>query len=149
MILALLMTKGCTSPHILAGKIMRKCRENEVPTTIVSLAAQCSLRVQFNQVAYLCKDFQEEYKEAQEEGKTFHYVWLIIIIMITTWRKWKGSQFPPIEPDVCEAVNYASLWYTKDPLHALENGIFFLLLSMYLHMMVNQKPRFSPNLYRK
>lgn len=32
----------CFVAHILAGKIMRKCRANEVPTAVVSLATQCS-----------------------------------------------------------------------------------------------------------
>ena len=36
------------SAHVLTGKIMRKCRENEVPTVVVSLAAQCSKGVEFN-----------------------------------------------------------------------------------------------------
>jgi len=34
--------------HILARKIMRKCRANEVPASVVSLATQCANGVHYN-----------------------------------------------------------------------------------------------------
>lgn len=34
--------------HILAGKIMRKCRANEVPVVVISLVEQCAEGAQFN-----------------------------------------------------------------------------------------------------
>ena len=36
------------STYILASKVMRKCRADEVPTPVVSLAAQCIEGIQFN-----------------------------------------------------------------------------------------------------
>lgn len=58
--------------HILVGNIMRKCQANEV----ISLAAQCANRVQYNWVNYLCKEFMDDCREVQEKGNTFHYAWL-------------------------------------------------------------------------
>ena len=34
--------------QILAGKVMRKCRVDEVPTLVIALATQCTEGVQFN-----------------------------------------------------------------------------------------------------
>lgn len=135
--------------HILVGKIMQKFRENEVPTTMVSLATQCSTRFQFNQVSYLCKYFLKFCREVQEEGKTYHYTCLIIIIMLISWKDMEESKFPPIKLYVCEATEYASLQYTKEFLCAMENRIFFIILLMDLHMVVNQHIRLSPSLYRQ
>ena len=55
---------ACFITHILAGKIMRKCKVNEVPAVVVSLAAQCNTGVQFNWDAYLCREFLIDCREA-------------------------------------------------------------------------------------
>lgn len=49
---------------ILAKKIMWKCCADEVPTPVVSLAAQCAEGVQFNCACYLCSEFLANYREA-------------------------------------------------------------------------------------
>lgn len=40
--------------QILAGKVMRKCRIDEVSVPVVALVAQCAEGVQFNCASYLC-----------------------------------------------------------------------------------------------
>lgn len=50
--------------QILSGKVMRKCRMDEVPTPVVSLATQCVEGMQFNWVCYLCSEFLENCREA-------------------------------------------------------------------------------------
>lgn len=49
---------------ILVGKVMRKCRRNEVSTSIIALVAQCIERVQFNWVHYFCNEFLVNCHEA-------------------------------------------------------------------------------------
>lgn len=64
---------------------MRKCRADEVPASMVALAAQCAEGVQFNCANYLCGKFLADCHEAQEQGKTFHYVWLLFSIVLLAW----------------------------------------------------------------
>lgn len=45
------------STQILAGKVMRKCRMDDVSAPVFSLVAQCIEGVQFNWVHYLCSEF--------------------------------------------------------------------------------------------
>ena len=52
--------------HILAGKVMRKCRKDEVPVPMVALDEQFVEGVQFNWSEFLCKEFLENFHEAQE-----------------------------------------------------------------------------------
>lgn len=42
---------------------------------MVSLATQCSIGVQFNLAAYLCKEFMVDCREVHEEEKMFHDAW--------------------------------------------------------------------------
>jgi len=100
--------------QILVGKVMRKCRADEVPTPIVALAAQCAKGVQFNWVHYLCGKFLANYHEAQELSKTFHYAWLLLSIVMIAWELPEDNQFPSVAPDLLEVAKYASLWVTKD-----------------------------------
>lgn len=52
--------------------------------------------------------------EAQEQGKTFHYAWLLFSIVLVAWKLPKDNQFPSVTTDLPEAEKYASLWATKD-----------------------------------
>lgn len=56
--------------QLLASKVMRKCRVDEVPVPVVALAEQCAEGVQFNSVEFLCKEFFINCRKAQEQGKT-------------------------------------------------------------------------------
>jgi len=60
----------------------------------------------------------------------------------------EDSLFPSIDMDVYEAARYASLWFTKESTHATKYRIFFVVMEMYLHMVVNQYARLSPSLYK-
>lgn len=69
--------------------------------------------------------------------------------MVITWKEPADSQFPLVEIEVCEAAQYASMWNTKESLCAQEKHFSFVLLSMDLHMVVNQYPKLSPRLYEQ
>ena len=94
---------------------MRKCCTDEVPTPVVALAEQCTKGVQFNWSKFLCTKFLENCCEAQEQGKTFHYAWLLLSIVLVVGELPKDSQFPIIDRDLLEVGKYALLWATEDP----------------------------------
>lgn len=68
--------------QILVGKVIRKCYTDEVPTLVVALAVQCVKCVQFKWANYLCREFLENYREAQKQGNFFYYVWLLLSIVL-------------------------------------------------------------------
>lgn len=52
---------------------MQKWHMDEVPAPVVAFSTQCIEGVEFNWADYLCKEFLEDCKEAQEQRKTLHY----------------------------------------------------------------------------
>lgn len=48
-------------------------------------------------------------KEAQENGKTCHYTWLLLSILLVAGELLEDNQFPSLDQDLPEAVKYASL----------------------------------------
>ena len=60
---------------------MRKCRGTEVPTIVIALAEECTAGERFNWAQLLCEEFLTNCREVQEEGKTFHYAWLLVSIV--------------------------------------------------------------------
>lgn len=124
---------------------MRKCCAYEVLTPIVSLARHCSKGVQFSWGRYMCREFLDGCCEAHEEGKPFHYAWLFLLIALIAWRA--PEEFPTMDLDICEAMWYASLWASKDPIRAMENKMFSVLFEMELHMVINQWSQLSLALF--
>lgn len=51
--------------QLLANKLMRKFRADEVPAFVIALAEQCVEGVQFNWAQFLCEEFLTNCKEAQ------------------------------------------------------------------------------------
>ena len=66
---------------------MRKCRPNEVPAPIVSIAANCAEGYSYNWPAYIAKEFLEDARDAQVKGRPIHYSWLIILISLIGWKE--------------------------------------------------------------
>lgn len=63
---------------------------------------------------YLCGEFLVNCREAQGKGKTFHYMRLLLSIVLVAWELPEDSQFPSVMLNLPEAVKYDSLWETKD-----------------------------------
>ena len=76
---------------------MRKCCGDEVPVPVFALAEQCAKGVHLNWAVFLCEEFLTNSKEAQEQGKTFHYAWLLLSILLVTWELPVDSQFPTLQ----------------------------------------------------
>ena len=59
----------------------------------------------------------------------------------------EDSQCPPHKEDLPDAARFTSLWSTKNPASIKESKIFWILLEMDLHMVINKRPRLSPILF--
>lgn len=127
---------------------MWKCCADEVSTPVVALAVQCIKGVQLNQANYLCSKFLANCHEADEQGKTFHYAWLLLSIVLVAWELPEDSQFPLIALDLLEAAKYASLWETKYAQCIRESKIFSVLMEMNIRMGINHKPQLLPTVYK-
>lgn len=110
---------------------------DEVTATVVSLAAQCVKGVQYHWTQYLCKKFFWDCREAQDEGKAFHYAWLLLLITLVTWRMLEESQFPQRESNLPEVAKFASLWATKYPVGVMETNIFWVLFEIELRTTIS------------
>lgn len=130
----------------LARKVMRKCHDNKVPAMVIVLAEQCAQGVQFNWAQFLCEEFLTNY-EAQEQGKAFHYTWLLLSILLVEGEFPEDSQFPPLDQDLLVVVKYASLWAARDALRIRETKIFWILMEASIQMWTKKRSRLSPTVY--
>ena len=96
--------------ELLACKLMQKCRPNEVPAPIVSIAANCAEGYSYKWVEYIEHEFLEDVHNAQEKGRPFHYSWLIVLISLVGWREPTEAQFVDVPPEIPGVARYASLW---------------------------------------
>lgn len=81
--------------------------------------------------------------------KPFHYMWLLLLIVLVAWRTLEDSQFHNMEPDVCEVVKLSSLWASKEKIKVMENKIFWVPFEMDLHTIINQRSRLSLALFQQ
>lgn len=126
--------------QILVAKVMRKCRTDKVSAPVVLLVAQCTEGLQFNWACYQCSEFLTNCREAQDESKSFHYSWLLLLIMLVTWDLLEDNQFPLVEKDFPEATKFVSLWATKEATRFIESKVFWVLIEARIHTDINQKP---------
>jgi len=87
------------------------------------------------------------YKEAQEQGNTFHYEWFLPSILLVASKLPADSQFPPINQELPKTVKYALLWATKDTkqIHAIK--VFCVMMEASIRMWINRRPWLSPIVY--
>ena len=79
--------------ELLACKLMRKCRPNEVSAPIVSIAVNCAEGYSYKWEEYIAKEFLEDVHDAQEKGRPFHYSWMIVLIALVGWKEPTEVQF--------------------------------------------------------
>jgi hypothetical protein len=73
--------------NIMACNLLKKCLKEEVPTGVVTVAAQCTKGTTINWAPYLLNLFLDDYKDAQDMGTKFHYSCLIILVAIMGWKE--------------------------------------------------------------
>jgi hypothetical protein len=71
---------------LMACKLLRKCRKEEVPAGVVAAATQCANGTMISWVPYLLNLFLDDCKDAQDLGTEFHYSWLMILIALIGWK---------------------------------------------------------------
>jgi hypothetical protein len=79
--------------QVLACKLLRKCRRDQVPAGAITVTEKCVEGVQMNWETFLVNQFQIDYREAQDRGMEFHYAWLLILIALVAWREPKTHNF--------------------------------------------------------
>jgi len=85
--------------------------------------------------------------EAQKHGKTFHYAWLLLSIVLVARELPEDNQFSTINRDLSEAVKYASLWATKDSNRICNSKIFWVFMEINLKIGINRKLQLSPTVF--
>jgi hypothetical protein len=108
---------------ILACKLLRKCRREEVPAGVIAVAVQCAEGTSMSWAPYLLNLFQEDCKDAQDLGTEFHYSWLITLIAFMGWRE-PGYLVFYTRPKPAGA-RYLLLRVGPNARHKRENGIIF------------------------
>jgi hypothetical protein len=114
---------------IMACKLLKKCRKEEVSAGVVAVAAQCVEGTTFSWAPYLLNLFLEDCKDAQDLGTEIHYSWLIMLIAIMGWQELKYAFFTTrTKPN--HGVRYLSLGIASDTRNRKMNATIF---EGYLH----------------
>lgn len=86
-------------------------------------------------------------REAQEQGKTFHYAWLLSSILLVARELPEDSQFPTVEGDLPEAARYTSLWAMKNKTRIREIKVFWVFVEASIRTWIDRRPHLSPTVY--
>jgi hypothetical protein len=114
---------------ILACKLLRKCRREEVPAGVVAVAAQCAEGTTVSWAPYLLNLFLDDCKDAQDLGTEFHYSWLITLIAFMGWKEPRYVVFCT-RPKPNQGARYLLLRARPEARRKKVNGAIF---EGYLH----------------
>jgi hypothetical protein len=127
---------------ILACKLLRKCRREEVPVGVIAVTAQCAEDTSMSWAPYLLNLFQEDCKDVQYLGTEFHYSWLITLIAFMGWRE-PGYVVFCTRPQP-EGARYLLLRVGPNSRHKRENGIIFESYLQDMQEAINRSWRITP-----
>jgi hypothetical protein len=108
---------------IMACKLLRKCRKEEVTVGVVTVA-KCVEGTTLSWAPYLLNLFLDDCKDTRDLGTEFHYSWLLILIALLGWKELKYSFFAT-RPNPCHTTRYLSLGTTLDPKNRNLNAAIF------------------------
>jgi hypothetical protein len=60
--------------HLIIGKLFHKNRPTQVTEFVVDLAGKCIKGLQMNWAKYLVIQLDIDYRQAQDQGKEFHFI---------------------------------------------------------------------------
>jgi hypothetical protein len=83
---------------MIEGKLVRKNRPMQVSGFVVDLARKCIERLQMNWTKYLVNQLEMDYREAQDQGREFHFSWLLILIAFIAWELPEDATFLDLDP---------------------------------------------------
>jgi len=72
---------------------------------------------------------------------------LLLTILLVAGDLLKGSQFPDIEKNLPEAVQYNTLRATKDATRIREIKVFWIFMEASIRTWITRRPRLSPTVY--
>jgi hypothetical protein len=122
---------------------MRKCRKEEVPARVVAVAAQCVKGRSMSWGPYFLNSFLEDYKDTQDWGSEFHYLWFLILIALIGWQELAYSMFLQ-RVGKCGTSQYNSLKSTTNPKTKKVNNDVFALYLLEIHNHLADMWRISP-----
>jgi hypothetical protein len=116
---------------------MHKCRKEEVPAGVVVVVVQCEKGGSMRWALYLLNSFLEYYKDVQDWGFEFHYLWLLILIALMEWHEPTYMMFMP-RTGKCGTTCYTSLRSTTDPkVKKFNNNMFTQYLTNIQNSLVD------------
>jgi hypothetical protein len=107
----------------LACNFLRKCKKDQVPTSVIAATERCVEGVLMNWGEILLNQFWIDCEEAQDKGTEFHYSWILILIVLSSWRDMDDTQFLGFREKPSLVASYQSLWYTTNKAQHMENNI--------------------------
>ena len=110
--------------QLLAGRLLRKCRPNQVSGPTIKLADTTRDGVQYNSALYLLNQYTKDYIATQDHNQPFHYAWLLILIGFVGWKEPKQGIFLNTNLNFRGAC-YANLWVTSDAARKEANNTVF------------------------
>jgi hypothetical protein len=128
--------------NILACKLLRKCRKDEVPAEVIAVAAQCAEGTFMSWVPYLLNLFQVDCKDVQDLGTEFHYSWLLTLIAFMGWREPEYIVFATRPQPV--GVRYLVLRSRPQARQKRDNGIIFEAYLREIQEAISRSWRTTP-----
>jgi hypothetical protein len=109
---------------IMAYKLLRKFRKEEVSVGVVVAIAQCVEGTMISWGPYFLNLFLDDCKDARDLGTKFHYSWLIMLIAIMGWKELNYVLFST-RPKPNHGAIYLSLGAMSDARNRKMNASIF------------------------
>lgn len=87
-------------------------------------------------------------REAQKQGKTFQYTWLLLTIIEVARELPQGRKFLNIEGSLPKAVRYNLLQAMKDTTSICEIKVFWIFMEASIRTWITRRSRLSPIVYK-
>jgi hypothetical protein len=90
-----------------------------------------------------------DYREAQDQGYKFHFIWLLILITFIAWEMSEGATFLDIEPLEPLAAKFSTLWYLNDMKKKWKSNVIFHTYYRQLKVAIQSAPCITLNTLHK
>jgi hypothetical protein len=98
-----------------------------------------------NWASYLVNQLEKDFREAQDHGYEFHFSWLLILVIFISWEMPEGATIPKIEPFEPLAMNFTTLWYSRNMAKQWQSNVMLHTYYLQLKRVIESFPCMASN----
>jgi len=110
--------------QLLACQLVRKCRKDECHVGVIHASERCAYGIKMSLALYLQDEFVVGCLKVQEQGKYFHYSWVLLLLAMILWKLPEGKPFETEVTEMFPAPKFHVWQYTKKIFNPIPTMLF-------------------------